>query len=92
MCCRLEFSEFKALCNAADFQLSDEESKKAVQLLDKRSSGYVEVRQNTTHAAVSDSLQSSNARHTWLSLMSRLPSLTACNLGVILAVSARRLK
>jgi Ca2+-binding EF-hand superfamily protein len=39
---RLEWSEFRALCNAADFALSDEESKKAVELLDKRKSGYVE--------------------------------------------------
>lgn len=39
---RLEFSEFKQLCNAADFNLSDEESKKAIELLDKRGSGYVE--------------------------------------------------
>lgn len=39
---RLEFSEFKQLCNAADFNLSDEESKKAIELLDKRGTGYVE--------------------------------------------------
>jgi EF-hand domain pair len=39
---RLEFSEFRSLCNAADFSLSDEESKRAVQLLDKRGSGYIE--------------------------------------------------
>ena len=39
---KLEWSEFRALCNSADFSLSDEESKKAVEMLDKRQSGYVE--------------------------------------------------
>ena len=35
-------SEFKRLCDAADFDLTDAEVKKAVEMLDKRASGYVE--------------------------------------------------
>jgi calmodulin len=39
---KLEMSEFKKLCDAADFTLSDEEVKAAISLVDKRGSGFVE--------------------------------------------------
>jgi hypothetical protein len=40
---RLEMSEFKRLCDAADFTLTDEEVAKAMELLDKkRGNGYIE--------------------------------------------------
>lgn len=35
-------SEFKRLCDEADFGLTNEEVKAAISLLDKRGSGYVE--------------------------------------------------
>lgn len=63
---RLEMSEFKRLCDTADFGLTNEEVKAAISLLDKRGSGYVEfdefvgwwsgVQQpQSTHAEVSTS-------------------------------------
>eukprot|EP00892_Ulva_mutabilis_P005297 jgi/Ulvmu1/3139/UM015_0179.1 len=39
---RLEMSEFKRLCDTANFGLTSEEVKAAISLLDKRGSGYVE--------------------------------------------------
>lgn len=39
---RLEFSEFKRLCDDSNFDLSEEEIKVAMDLLDKRGSGYIE--------------------------------------------------
>jgi hypothetical protein len=39
---RLEVSEFKALCDAANFTLTDAEVQAAVKMLDTRSTGYIE--------------------------------------------------
>jgi hypothetical protein len=39
---RLEMSEFKKLCDAAQFTLTDGEVMKAMELLDKRTTGYIE--------------------------------------------------
>lgn len=66
---RAEMSEFKRLCDAADFDLTDAEVKKAVEMLDKRASGYIEFDEFAVrgpahrHVVIAASRQCCSQRH-----------------------------